>query len=232
MKWGELHRVPDLLRRNSSLSVSNKGGHFHYRIDMEPAILLQITMLPEFPNARRRMTEMWSAALNEGMLDDPLFADIPVRVQKEGNRARSGDSEMNYVKISAHQSFPARVAEGMSVAEFYDAARAMGREMGEQRAKHLFDKLREPSAAAQSATLNENTTFDDILAKWEKMEVRFVGGMPHWPSIVSSPEGVDLVRSLIEDAQENPASREKWRVLIEKKKREFDEREARRRLVD
>ncbi len=178
------------------------------------------------------MKEMWSAAFFQGMHGDPLFAGLPVRVQKEGNRARIGGSEMNYINISAGGSLPARIAEGQSVAEFYDSAESMGKQMGEQQAKHLFEKMSEPSIVAQTINITEETTFDDLLALWDKMEVRFIKGMPHWPSIISNQRGLDIVRSLIECAQEDPASREKWRLLIEKKQKEFNEREARRRLVD
>lgn len=190
------------------------------------------TVFPEFPNAMRRMKEMWTAALVQGMHGDPLFADLPVRVQKEGNRARIGDSEINYVKISAGQSLPARIAEGQSVAEFYESAEALGKQLGEQQAKHLFERMSEPSHAAQPINITEETTFDDLLALWDRMEVRFIEGMPHWPSIVANQRGLDLVRGLIESAQEDPVARNKWRLLLEKKRKEFDEREARRRLVD
>lgn len=174
------------------------------------------------------------AAVVEAMHGDSLFADLPIRVQKEGNRARIGDSEMNYVKISAAQSLPARIAEGMAVPEFFAAAEAIGKQLGEQQAKHLFEKIRQPSSAGAAHLINitEETTFDEVLALWDKMEVRFVRGMPHWPSIVSNPHGVALIRGLIERAQEDPPSREKWRLLLDKKQREFNEREARRRLVE
>lgn len=174
------------------------------------------------------------ATLMEAIHGDPLFADLPVRVQKEGSRARIGDSEMDYVKISAEQNLPVRIAEGMTVNEFFDAAQDMGRQLGAQQTKHFFEKVRQsPNAGvAQLISITEKTTFDDVLELWDKMEVRFVKGLPHWPSIVASEESLDLIRKLIECAQKEPLSREKWRLLLEKKQREFNEREARRRLVE
>lgn len=167
------------------------------------------------------------------MRKDPLLADIPVRVQKEGHTARIGDADMDYKLCSVTTQLPSRIGEGLSVAEFYDAAEEIGNKMAEQQAKILFAKMSEPSAISQPISFGPNMSFDDMLSIWEKMEVRFDrAGTPIWPTIFSNEEGNAAVKQILLEAAEDPESRRKWSALIKKKRREFDEREARRRLVE
>jgi hypothetical protein len=189
-------------------------------------------MLPEFPKAKNRMREMWMAAMTAGMRSDPLLAGIAVRVQKEGRRAMVDGSETNYVPASVTCRLETLVGRGQTVAEFYDSAESLGKQMGEQQAKHLFKVMEQPSQAFQPFNFGPDATIDDILGVWDKLFVRFKDGKPEWPQIFSNASGVERVREIIERSLEDPASRAKWQALVEKKRKEYDEREARRRLVD
>jgi hypothetical protein len=189
-------------------------------------------MLPEFPKAKKRMEEIWMAAMVAGMQSDPLLAGISVRVQKEGRRAMVDGSEMNYVPASVTHIVETGVARGQTVAEFYDSAEAIGKQMGEQRAKHMFKVMEQPSAAFQPFDFGPDATFDDILGVWDKLFVRFQDGKPQWPQIFSNAAGVERIHEIIEQSLEDPTCRAKWQALVDKKRKEYDEREARRRLVD
>jgi hypothetical protein len=179
------------------------------------------------------MDELYVAAIIAGATQDPLISDIPIRMQKEGHTANLGDADMEYKKVSVTASMPLRIAEGMSVREFYESAERMGNQMAEQQAKEIFEKMSEPSPAGQTFTFVGEPTFDDIVSLWEKMEVRFDStGKPIWPTIVSSPEGTEAIQRVLKHAAEDTLSRQKWAALVEKKRKEFDEREARRRLVE
>jgi hypothetical protein len=75
--------------------------------------------------------------------------------------------------------------------------------------------------------------FDDMLVVWEKMELSFgPDGKPLWPTLVLHPTAHAEVLAKMQQWHEDPACRKKWEQLIERKRKEFDEREACRRLVD
>lgn len=189
-------------------------------------------MLPEFPKAKKRTSEIWMAAMMAGMRSDPLLAGIAFRVQKEARRVMVDGSEMNYVPASVTHTLKTNIGCGQTVAEFYDCAEAIGKQMGEQQAKHMFKVMEQPSAAFQPFNFGPDATIDDILGIWDKLIVRFKDGKPQWPQIFSDPSSLERLHELIEQSLEDPASRAKWQALVEKKRKEYDEREACRRLVD
>ncbi len=189
-------------------------------------------MLPEFPNAKKRISELWMAAMMAGMRSDPLLAGIAIRVQKEGRRAMVDGSEMNYVPASVTTSLETSVGRGQTVEEFYDSAEEVGKRIGEQQAKHLFKAIEQPSLSFQPFNFGPDATIDDILGVWDKLFVRFKDGMPEWPQIVSDPSGAEHLREIIAQSLQDPVSRAKWQALVEKKRKEYDERETSRRLVD
>jgi len=189
-------------------------------------------MLPEFPNAKKRISELWMAAVMAGMRSDPLLAGIAVRVQKEGRRANIDGSEMKYVAASVTTTLQTTVGRGQTVEEFYNSAEGVGKQIGEQQVKRLFNVRDQPTAVFQPFDFGPDATIDDILGVWDKMFVRFKNGQPQWPQITTNPTGVERLREIIEQSLQDSASRAKWQALIDKKRKEYDERETRRRLVD
>ena len=190
-------------------------------------------MLPEFPKAKKRTSEVWIAAVTEGMRSDTLLAGIPIRVQKEGRRATVDGAEIDYVCTSTTTTIQTVVGRGQSVEDFFSSAAEIGKQMGEQQVKYLFSKvLEQPSAAFQSFSFGPEATIDDILGVWDKMFVRFKGGQPQWPQITTDAAGVERLQKIIEESMHDPVSRAKWQALVDKKLLEYNEREARRRLVD
>jgi hypothetical protein len=216
------------VRENSRLSNS------HETSTLAPLARVSSTtsMLPEFPNAKKRISELWMAAMMAGMRSDPLLAGIAIRVQKEGRRANVDGSEMNYVAESVTATIQTTIGRGQTVEEFYNLAEEVGNQIAEQQAKRLFNVMAQPTAASQPFEFGPDATIDDILGVWDKMFVRFNDGQPQWPQITASPTTADRLREIIEESLQDSASRAKWQALIDKKRKEYDERETRRRLVD
>jgi hypothetical protein len=148
-------------------------------------------MLPEFPKARRKMLDLWNTALFEGMNGTEAFlSQIPVRVQKEGDAAFIGGSDMEYKLCSVNFSFSKKDAEGMSRDEFLGIPFKLGAQMAGEQAKTVFAKLQEPSPQGMPLQWKAGQLqFDQILSIWEKMVVDFApNGEPQWPAFVLQPE--------------------------------------------
>jgi hypothetical protein len=165
---------------------------------------------------------------------DAFLSQIPVRVQKEGDTAQMGGGDMDYKLCSVNFSFPARNAQGMSEEEFFGAPFKLGAQMAGQQAQTVFEKMKTPSPHGMPLAWKiGELKFEQILEVWEKMEIDFDGdGKPRWPTIVLQPDAQAEIRAKLPKWHEDPEFRKKWEELIERKRKEFDEREARRRLVD
>jgi hypothetical protein len=192
-------------------------------------------MLPEFPKARRQMFDLWNTAFFNGLNGNENFlTEIPIRVQKEGDRAFVGGGEMEYKLHSVNFSFSARDGEGMSEEEFFGAALKLGAEMAGRQAKTLFDKMSTPSPHGMPFQWKAGELkCEQFLEILEKMDMDFNGnGKPRLPMMVLPPQAEAEVRTKLAQWHEDLIKRKKWEELIDRKRKDFDEREARRRLVD
>jgi hypothetical protein len=192
-------------------------------------------MLPEFPKARSKMIDLWNTAFFNGLNgSDAFLAQIAVRVQKEGHTAQIGGGNMEYKRCSVDFSFKTKDAEGMSVEEFFGSPFKLGAQMAGQQMQTVFEKMKTPSPHGMPLAWKVGELkFDQILEVWEKMEIDFDDdGKPRWPTIVLQPDAQAEIQVKLPKWHEGPEFRKKWAELIERKRKEFDEREARRRLVD
>jgi len=192
-------------------------------------------MLPEFPVAHDAIQTAWNETFFKALgFSDPFIAELGVRVQKEGTRAFIGDSEIEYRRASVQHQWKPVVGEGLPLNEFFALADKLGREMARQQAEHCFEILSTPGP--HNAVLERSDkplSFDDFISKMEGMEIDFdSAGMPKWPTWFLAPDAfIDL-----------QFNREAWHLtenrkellaqLVARKRKEFDEREDRRRLVD
>ena len=191
-------------------------------------------MLPAFPKARQKMLDLWNQALFCSVNgSDPFLAQIPVRAQKEGNAASTGGSPVEYKARSVSYTFKTRDAEGMTMNEFLEAPLKLGAEIAAQQVGDVFDELKNPSPYSVPIYGVAEWTLDLLLETWDQMHVDFdADGMPLWPRIVLSPVASEELRTKLPNWVEDPNNKQKWENLIEKKRKEFHEREACRRLVD
>ena len=105
--------------------------------------------------------------------------------------------------------------------------------MARQQVKGVFETMLKPSSHAMPLRWNGPLTFQQVLDTWEKMEIPFdKAGKPIMPSLlVDSATQTELNEKLPQWLQD-PEYMKQLTQLIEQKRKEFDERETRRRLVD
>jgi hypothetical protein len=192
-------------------------------------------MLPEFPKARRRLNEIWNQAMFAAFHGaDPFIAQIPGRAQKEGNAAFLGGREIAFEKGSTKSSFPIREAEGMSLEEYLATAVKLGSELGRQRAKGVFEGISsQPSPHAVPLKWDGPLTFNHIIDTWERMQIDFdAKGEPIPPQVLLNAPAYAEIKEKLPMWLEDAEFKRLWAGLLARKRKEFDEREACRRLVD
>jgi hypothetical protein len=192
-------------------------------------------MLPEFPIAQEAIASIWNAAFFDALgFSDPLIAEIDVRVQKEGHKATIGAAEIQFRRSSVVHQWKPEIGRGIPFHEFLELARCLGKDLARQQAAHTFEVLSKPgphNAVFESA--DGRFFFEDFLSSVERMELDFdSAGRPKWPTCFV---GSDALASLQRDLmawERTAACRKRVEELVTKKREEFNEREARRRLVD
>ena len=126
-----------------------------------------------------------------------------------------------------------RDAEGMQLDEFLNNAFELGASFARNNRKGCSKKLAEPSPHTMAVDFELPLKFQQVLKTWGKMEISFGDdGKPVWPTI---PEGNDLhaeFRIKMPEWLKDPEFKRHIEELISRKRKEFDEREARRRLVE
>jgi hypothetical protein len=139
---------------------------------------------------------------------------------------------MDYKKISASYTHPKREAEGMSHEEFISSARELGNSLAKQRLDGIVAELENnPNAGAVIYNPSIALTFDSFLALFSKVVVEFKGEVPVLPKFNDERQQQAIDAKLEEWVKTDPTAA-RWKAFLETKRKEFDEREARRRLVD
>jgi len=196
------------------------------------AINSRLPMLPEFPRAQEAIQQVWNRIMFRALgFSDPLMSQIPIRVQKEGNRAFLGESEMEYQKRGVECACKVDVGKGIPTEEFFTLPGRLGCQLAAEGARDVFNTITTQGPHFGILEKSEPITFATWLAKMEAFELDFKrDGMPRWPQFFVSEEAMAAIKSMMESLA--PEDEQKLAALVSKKRKEFDEREARRRLVD
>jgi len=192
-------------------------------------------MLPEFPRAYDAIQKVWNRILFDAAgFSDPLISQIAVRVQREGHRALQGEVEIDYKPMSIAHQWKAEVGKGMSTDEFFDLPFRLGKEMATGQAREVFETMSQPTPRSGSIARSEGPlTFERWLSKMEGFEIDFdEHGVPRWPQCFLSEDALGEIKASMNDGKLTAEQNQQMLELVAKKRKEFDERETRRRLVE
>ena len=197
-------------------------------------------MLPDFPDTKKVVRDahfrIFFRAMNEAR---GIFSDIPIRPVREGNQTamvRPGgirdDTKMH--KLRVMETVPHNAAETWTDAQVIQHYETLGKQMGEQQARASYqeiDKVTEQTGNVIDA--NGPLTPEIFFAAIEKIWIEFGDdGKPRLPTIVSHPHQAKAWKKLSDDMEADPKNTKRMDELLARKKMEWREREASRRLVE
>ncbi len=193
-------------------------------------------MLPEFPRAYDAIQKVWNRVLfNAARFSDPLISQVTVRVQREGHRAFLGESETEYKAQSVSHQWKPEVGKGIPTEEFFGVPLRIGKEMAMKQAKGVYEAM-SSKPSPHTGTLSKSDgplTFDLWLEKMESFDLDFdENGVPRWPQWFVSEEAIAEFRAQMNQGDLTPEQKQRQAELVARKRKEFDERENRRRLVE
>lgn len=197
-------------------------------------------MLPDLPELKRDMNSLVSDYLrSEVRRRMPGIGEAPQHLIHEGERTRiirsDGSTEESQLKqASAELVVRFDEAAEMSVqartAKLDEIAESMARQMSQ----HAFASISATLDATGQVVDNAGRPLnaDTILATLEKLQMDFDEyGKPNGLTIVVGPEIVERAKREFQRLMSDPALRQRYDALIQRKWMDWRDREAARKLV-
>jgi len=197
-------------------------------------------MLPDYPSIKKKIQKKFVEAIKKKIQKDPLLSQIRTRLVNEGDVITSssidGYSENIELKlISAKLEITKEEIVRKGPDAFFSRVDEIAEEIAKQQSQSIFKKMGEVTERtgqivnAKSKPLSPQLILDAL----EKVAIDFDEyGNPIFPTLVLHPNQYEKIRDEIPKWESDPELRRKHKELIEKKRKEWIDRENRRKLVD
>lgn len=198
-------------------------------------------MLPDFPNIKKYIEEEFNYKIRKKINVDPFLSQIRKKRIHEGNRMTSssmeGHTESSEFKSIASEfmAIPRDEIIEKGVKAFNSRIDTMSEEFRNQLSQSFFNKMQEATERSGNVVNAEGRSISPevILEALEKVTIDFDDfGNPLLPVLVLHPEVLEKIKDEIPKREEDPDLQRKYRELIERKRRECDDRESHRKLAD
>jgi hypothetical protein len=197
--------------------------------------------LPLYPKFKKDL-ESWLMTIMKGAVREALgpIGEAPRFTQHEGDTHSymtvDGDQRTtDYQNIGVEIEIDRSNIPNMSFEDILRLTVSKGRELGAQQAEYhygVINNVIEESGNVVHAG-GEPLTIDHLLGVIEQMQISFdPDGNPRIPSIIANPETGSRVKQILAEAEQDAEARARLQQIIENKRREWDEAESRRKLVD
>jgi hypothetical protein len=197
-------------------------------------------MLPDFPKIKKKHVEAINKYLKELINQDPLFSGIRVEHHFEGSRMsyKTVDGEPNETEYQAASSeFQIKkedvIAKGAMA--YVENLRDAAEEMKRQKAGYLFEKMKEVTDKTGNVVNGKGQpfSFELFVEMIKKIWIDFdEDGKPIMPTVVVSPELGEKLRVILPEWEKKPEYKKIIDDIIEEKRKEWNDRESHRKLVD
>jgi hypothetical protein len=198
-------------------------------------------MLPQFPKSRRALDELWlDLASRRRIAHGSMLASIPHKIQREGNASefQTVQGKSNRIKYRKHTStVSVNVADGkgLTLEEFCAKASEIGEDMAQQRSGVLvkeLDTVIKETGNEVKVSKSEGLQYKHLFELVEKAEVDFDDKGESFGRWFCGMDFYQDVQKKLPEWEKDPEFQRRLNELNARKRMEFREREARRRLVD
>lgn len=197
-------------------------------------------MLPDYPKIKKYLEKKFTDAIKREIQKDPLLSSLRVRIVNEGNAVVSSSIEgfserIEYKKISAKFEIKNEeiIEKGPNV--YFSRVKQIAEEIGGQQSQMFIKKMDEVTQRTGNVVNAKARPLSPqlILEALEKIAIDFdEHGNPIFPSLVVSPQQYEKIKEEIPKWESDPDLRKKHTELMEKKRKEWLDRESNRKLVD
>ena len=187
------------------------------------------------------MSDVFSKEVFRAMWDVcPILKEIRVRPQIEGKEASYQREDgkivpMEYKLRSVERRWKPEDAQGLSPENFLQAASDIGEEMGKRMMTDLLGAVGKATEEVGNVVKcgGKGLTFEKFLEMAANTYTDFDSyGRPDVKTFVASPEACQQFEKNMKEWTSDPVKRAALEQVVEQHRKAFDEREARRRMVD
>ncbi len=197
-------------------------------------------MLPDFPTVKKKIGDDFNKKIREKINTEPFLSQIGRKRVHEGNILTSSSIEgytesREYKRISSDFSIsPDEIIE-KGVDAFFSQIDKISEELIKQQSQMFFKKMEEVTERTENiVNAKGKFSLEVYLEALEKVTIDFDEfGNPLLPSLILNPKDLEKIKDEIPKWNVDPNL---WKtcleLLVEKKRREWRDREGRRKLVD
>jgi hypothetical protein len=197
-------------------------------------------MLPDFPTVKKKIEDDFNKKIREKVSSAPFLSQIRRKRVHEGNILTSssveGYTERGEYKLisSGFLIKPDEIIE-KGVEAFFSQIDKISEEFINQQSQVIFKKMDEVTERTGNIVNAKGKGIypEIILEALEKVTIDFDEfGNPHFPALILNPKDWEKIKDKIPKWEADPNLRKKHLELVEKKRREWRDRESHRKLVD
>ena len=197
-------------------------------------------MLPDWPSIKKELDDLLMAGVELRRYEmAPMTSRIGHRIYHEGTggilvREDGEEDPMDLKTTSAQVDFEGAELGTIPLRDVFERYRKLIGEISHEQEATLVEAMKEAVDKTGNTVDAEGRKFgpDLILDVFEKVRVSFDSdGMPLWPTFFIGENAGDAMQDAIEKLEEEPY-RSRLAEITERKKREWLDRESRRKLVD
>lgn len=197
-------------------------------------------MLPDYPNIKRKIQKKFVQAIQNEIKKDPLLSQIRFHQVHEGDVLTFSDIDgysenIEYKLISTKFEISKEEIIDKGPDAYFSRIGEIAKEMAKQQSQLVLKRIGKITERtghivdAKSKPLSPQL----ILQLLEKVAIDFDEyGNPIFPALVLHPDQYEKIKDEIPKWEADPELRKKHGELIEKKRKEWIDRENRRKLVD
>ncbi|HEX5132094.1 MAG TPA: hypothetical protein VFX92_06370 [Candidatus Krumholzibacteria bacterium] len=199
-------------------------------------------MLPDFPAIHRELMNLVNQRVRARVHSaDPFLATVGRSAQHEGDTrayrtVEGGRRQMDYKDLGVDFTITHEELKDLSVAEIMEKFDKVAEEMAGNLARMMYSTVSRVSEEAGTAVdgCGKPFSFDLFLEALERLEIDFDegSGKPKMPALVVSPELGAHIRKEMPAWEQKEDCKRRFTELMERKRKDWHDREGNRKLVD
>ncbi len=193
-------------------------------------------MLPDFLSFKIELAKGQSYAITHNRSGEPLLSQIASYIQHEGKgfilrREDGSQDKVDFRRMSGEIQIDLKDIQQKGEVAIDEALRPATKEINEAQRKALFETLNRTSPSLDAG--GRPISAELILEMWESMDFSFdEAGNWERPIMIMNPIQAPRVKKELERLENEQVLLTRLEELLSRKKRDWDDREAHRKLVD
>jgi hypothetical protein len=196
-------------------------------------------MLPDLPKYKSDIqSKILTKIVRQVQKQDPLMGQIDRFMQHEGDvhaysTVQGKEKKSGYQTVGEEFKVSIDDVRSGDFNRIVERVLVVGKKINDDMAKSMFRTVEEATQEVGNVVKGEFSV-ETFFAAIEKIEMDFdkQTGQPKFPSMYVHPSNSEKIKETLTNAESNPLYKKKFSQLIEKKRKEWNDREATRKLVD